>query len=187
MRCVFKPIGRWFGLRPRPQRPIVTTEEDFLLEKAFEAAQGKKGAQHKPSVDTLSKLARQANRSEREVERWWRQRTRADKPTSLDKFSESGWRCTYYALAFAYGCWCLSDKPWLFDTMHCWYNFPHHDMTNDVWWYYMIELGFYISLTFSQFLDVKRKDFWQMFVHHIVTIMLMAFSWTCNLTRIGTL
>lgn len=67
------------------------------------------------------------------------------------------------------------------------YDFPHHDMTNDVWWYYMIELGFYISLTFSQFLDVKRKDFWQMFVHHIVTIMLMAFSWTCNLTRIGTL
>ena len=27
----------------------------------------------------------------------------------------------------------------------------------DVWWYYMIELTFYWSLTFSQFYDVKRK------------------------------
>ena len=67
------------------------------------------------------------------------------------------------------------------------YNFPHHNTTNDIWWYYMIELGFYISLMFSQFMDVKRKDFWEMFVHHIVTILLLTLSWTCNLTRIGTL
>ncbi len=26
-----------------------------------------------------------------------------------------------------------------------------------------------------------------MFIHHMTTIALMAFSWTCNLTRVGTL
>lgn len=26
-----------------------------------------------------------------------------------------------------------------------------------------------------------------MFVHHMTTITLMAFSWTCNLIRVGTL
>jgi len=51
----------------------------------------------------------------------------------------------------------------------------------------MFSLAFYWSLTVSQFFDVKRKDFWQMFVHHIATICLMAFSWVCNLHRIGTL
>ena len=30
-------------------------------------------------------------------------------------------------------------------------------------------------------------DFWEMFIHHITTISLMGFSWTCNLTRVGTL
>ncbi|XP_023235691.1 ceramide synthase 6-like [Centruroides sculpturatus] len=60
-------------------------------------------------------------------------------------------------------------------------------MTSDVWWYYMVELGFYTSLTFSQFMDIKRKDFAQMFVHHIVTILLLVFSWSSNLTRIGTI
>lgn len=32
-----------------------------------------------------------------------------------------------------------------------------------------------------------EKDFWQMFVHHIVTLCLMVFSWACQLHRIGTL
>ncbi len=44
-----------------------------------------------------------------------------------------------------------------------------------------------ILLIRFQFFDVKRKDFWQMFIHHVTTISLMGFSWTCNLTRVGTL
>lgn len=51
----------------------------------------------------------------------------------------------------------------------------------------MISMAFYWSLTFSQFFDVKRKDFWQMFVHHIITLILCATSWICNLHRIGSL
>lgn len=51
----------------------------------------------------------------------------------------------------------------------------------------MISMAFYWSLCFSQFFDVKRKDFWQMFIHHIATIALMCFSWVGNLTRIGSL
>lgn len=79
------------------------------------------------------------------------------------------------------------SKPWLWDIKHCWYNYPHHRIDGDVWWYYMVELSFYWSLCISQFFDVKRKDFWEMFIHHVTTIALMAFSWICNLTRVGTL
>jgi hypothetical protein len=51
----------------------------------------------------------------------------------------------------------------------------------------MISLGFYWSLTFSQFVDNKRKDFWQMFVHHVLTLLLISLSWICNIHRVGTL
>ena len=112
----------------------------------------------------------------------------------------------------------LWKKQWLWDIRYCWYHYPHHAVEGDVWWYYMIELTFYWSLTFSQFYDVKRKgnikemtlyvliqkieklklenhpyyiifvsDFVEMFIHHITTILLMGLSWTCNLTRVGTL
>ena len=60
-------------------------------------------------------------------------------------------------------------------------------MDNDIWWYYMLELSFYWSLSISQFFDVKRKDFWEMLIHHITTISLIMFSWTAHFTRIGTL
>jgi sphingoid base N-palmitoyltransferase len=51
----------------------------------------------------------------------------------------------------------------------------------------MISLAFYWSLAISQFYDNKRKDFWQMFIHHILTLMLISFSWTCNFHRVGSL
>lgn len=47
--------------------------------------------------------------------------------------------------------------------------------------------AFYWSLVTSHFFDVKRKDFWQMFAHHILTLFLLALSWVCNFHRIGSL
>jgi len=51
----------------------------------------------------------------------------------------------------------------------------------------MISMAFYWSLTFSQFADNKRKDFWQMFIHHALTLVLISLSWICNLHRVGSL
>jgi ceramide synthetase len=51
----------------------------------------------------------------------------------------------------------------------------------------MIELAFYWSLIFSQFIDVRRKDFWEMFIHHIATTLLLSFSYVVNFVRIGSL
>ena len=67
------------------------------------------------------------------------------------------------------------------------YLYSSLQVDNDVWIYYMVELSFYWSLSISQFFDVRRKDFWEMFIHHNTTIALMMFSWTAHFTRIGTL
>merc|ERR1711874_784103 len=96
-------------------------------------------------------------------------------------------RWVFYSFILVYGFICLWDKTWFWDIRFCWYNYPFHQMDNDVWWYYMLELSFYWSLSFSQFFDVKRKDFWEMFIHHNATICLIALSWTAHFTRVGTL
>lgn len=51
----------------------------------------------------------------------------------------------------------------------------------------MFSMAFYWSLIVTQFFDVKRKDFWQMFLHHILTLILLSLSWVCNLHRVGSL
>merc|ERR1711915_66236 len=135
----------------------------------------------------IESLAKKSGLSYLQAEHWFRQRRQAELPTTLKKFCETGWRCAFYTFILMYGTNCLRDKAWLWDIRHCWYNYPFHQMDNDVWWYYMLELSFYWSLSISQFFDVKRKDFWGMFIHHNATIALMMFSWTTHFIRIGTL
>lgn len=48
-------------------------------------------------------------------------------------------------------------------------------------------MAFYWSLTYSQFTDNKRKDFWEMFAHHSICLLLFGFSWVCNIHRVGSL
>lgn len=67
------------------------------------------------------------------------------------------------------------------------FSAPFQSVDSDIWAYYMISMSFYWALTVSQFNDIKRKDFWQMFIHHIVTLLLLSLSWVCNLHRVGSL
>lgn len=107
--------------------------------------------------------------------------------STLDKFAECCWRFTFYLFAFIYGLYTLWDKPYFTDTKHCWFGYPMQPITNDVYWYYMLEMSFYWSLIMSQFFDVRRKDFWVNFVHHIATILLLGFSYGDSFLRIGAL
>ncbi|KPJ05826.1 LAG1 longevity assurance-like 6 [Papilio xuthus] len=125
--------------------------------------------------------------TERQVERWWRLRRSQDKPSTLVKFCENLWKFTFHSSNFVFGLCILWNKSWLWDIDHAYLGYPHQGVTDDVWWYYMISAAFYLSLTISQFWDVRRKDFWQMFLHHVATVSLISFSWVCNLHRIGTL
>lgn len=121
-----------------------------------------------------------------EIKEWFEARRSLNKPSQLKKFSECLWRFVFYLAAWVYGIAVLYDKHWAWDTRQFWINYPYQKVTDDIYWYYIIELSFYLSLLVTQFFDVKRKDFWQMFLHHIVTILLLAFSYVCNFVRVGS-
>ncbi|XP_038213081.1 ceramide synthase 5-like isoform X1 [Zerene cesonia] len=180
----FAPFGKSLGIKnTRPKK----APSNPKLEAAYQECSKIKHKQFFLSRDQICALAKQLDMTERQVERWWRLRRSQDKPSTLTKFCENLWRCTFYLYSFSYGIFILWDKEWLWDIDQCYIGYPHQGLTSDVWWYYMISSAFYWSLTISQFWDVRRKDFWQMFVHHIATIALLSFSWVCNLHRIGTL
>ncbi|XP_039751742.1 ceramide synthase 6-like isoform X1 [Pararge aegeria] len=176
-RLIFAPFGRYLGIKDRkPKKPPPNPK----LEAAYKA-------NPRAHQQQVCGLAKQLDMSERQVERWFRLRRCQNKPSTLVKFCENVFKCSFYICNFIFGFVVLWDKDWLWDIDQCYIGYPHQGITNDVWWYYMISAAFYWSLTISQFWDVRRKDFWQMFVHHIATIALLCFSWVCNLHRIGTL
>jgi sphingoid base N-palmitoyltransferase len=53
--------------------------------------------------------------------------------------------------------------------------------------YFIISMAFCLSLTISLLIESKRKDFWPMFTHHIVTLLLFQSVWLCNLPRFGSM
>uniref|UniRef100_A0A3Q4HHW9 Ceramide synthase 2a n=1 Tax=Neolamprologus brichardi TaxID=32507 RepID=A0A3Q4HHW9_NEOBR len=119
-----------------------------------------------PKQSSIESLSKQTGCSVQQVQRWFRRRRNQDRPSKLKKFRE---------------------KPWFYDVKLIWENFPKMPLLPSQYWYYMIELGFYISLIFSVASDVKRKDFKEQIIHHVATIALISFSWLVNYIRAGTL
>lgn len=176
-KYIFRPIGLRVGMRDsRRSYPKSNT----VLEASF------RKSPH-PSHDVVKSLSEDTKLTVMEVQRWFRQRKQAEQPSTLQKFCETGWRFVFYTCIFVYGLLVLWSKHWFWDINGCWVDYPKHKISVDVWLYYMLELAFYWSLCFSQFFDVKRKDFWEMFIHHQATIALIMFSWTTHFVRMGTL
>merc|ERR1712226_789196 len=87
-----------------------------------------------------------------------------------------------------YGATVLSNKTWLWKVVDCWVNYPHHNLENDIWWYYMLELSMNLSLAISILIfDTRRKDFYMMLFHHLMTMMLISLSFILNFFKVGTL
>uniref|UniRef100_A0A8C6Q755 Ceramide synthase 6 n=1 Tax=Nothobranchius furzeri TaxID=105023 RepID=A0A8C6Q755_NOTFU len=140
-----------------------------------------------PDEKRLEGLSKQLDWDVRTIQRWFRQRRNQEKPSTLARFCESMWRLTFYLYIFTYGVRFLKKTPWLWNTKECWYNYPYQPLTVDIHYYYILELSFYLSVLFSRFTDIKRKDFLIMFLHHVATISLIVFSYVNNMARVGTL
>ncbi|CAG0897287.1 unnamed protein product, partial [Darwinula stevensoni] len=104
----------------------------------------------------------------------------------IRKIRETGYRSVAHSIVFLFGVWTMADKPWLRNTDLCFWN-PPHPVPWDIWWYYMLELGFHITQTLMLPFDVKNSDFLAQLTHHVVTIGLMMGSWTAGTIRIGSI
>jgi len=108
--------------------------------------------------------------------------------SKVKSVAETSWRFTWYSFIWAFGLFVLSDQPQFYDTNECFRDWPHHPISDNVWWYYILSLSFYWSLLVSQFAcDIQRSDFWEMVLHHLVTILLLSMSFGVNFIRVGTL
>ncbi|XP_075055216.1 ceramide synthase 5 isoform X2 [Mixophyes fleayi] len=177
-RFIAKPCALRLGLQGKgPHR----AQPNAILEKVFISITKCPDGKH------LEGLSKQLDWDARKIQRWFRQRRNQDKPSLVTKFSESMWRFIFYLYIFSYGVWFLWSTPWFWDTRQCWYNYPYQPLSQGLYYYYIQELAFYWSLMFSQFTDIKRKDFLIMFVHHLATVGLISFSYVNNMVRVGTL
>lgn len=176
-RLVAKPCANILHIQTGVRRQV---QPNALLEKFY---QSKTSPDHRH----LEELSTQLDWDVRRVQRWFRVRRDQDRPTTEKKFCESMWRFTFYSGIFIYGVHYMWHFPWVWDTRQCWENYPLQPMIQGQYNHYVAEFAFYWSLMFSQFIDIKRKDFLIMFIHHLATILLITFSYGNNMIRAGAL
>ncbi|KAG6446774.1 ceramide synthase 5 isoform X2 [Manduca sexta] len=174
-RYCFIPLGRLLNI---PEKNVRKLLHNDILETAFLAS---------PKKANFSKLSKKVDMTERQVERWWRLRSNSNKPSQLVKFCESIWKFVFYIFVTLYGLYVLWDKEWFWNFDNCFNGYPHQGVTDDIRRYYMFQTANCWYLLIFQFRAVKRKDSWQMYVHHFAAISLLSISWTNSMYRIGTL
>lgn len=109
-----------------------------------------------------------------------------------EKREENAKRCSESAVKLAYYIfswfWLLKVVKSLGiweDTLSCIEFYPY-PVTFSIMGVYVWELGFYISGLVCHFtIETRRKDFWEMALHHLVTICLIAGSVHMQYERIG--
>ncbi len=108
-------------------------------------------------------------------------------PKTELKFREGCWKFIVHAWIVIYGLIALLPTDFLYDSKLLWIDAFNHRMPPVLYWYYMIELGYYCSEVLTHCVAVKRKDFFIMLLHHLVTVLLIVTSYHHNLFRVGTL
>jgi len=100
------------------------------------------------------------------------------------KFVDCGWFSMFYLVATAIGIYIFSDDAWWYSSHDLWKGYPHaFDYASK--YYYLASLGFWIQCLFSFFFEAPRKDDGAFFLHHLLTIGLIASSYYFNFFRVG--
>ena len=177
---MLKPLASLAGIsnkRPRPPVPCSVVENVFLR------------YEHKPSKEVLMKASSATGMSTRQVERWLRRRRIASQTTTYDKFIDCGFNLICHTTLTIFGMVVMLSKPWTWDISETWKDYPHHHVDSGMWWYYICGLSYFWASTFLQVHSPGRSKFdkVQMMMHHLFTVLLMMFSWTCNFIRSGSL
>ncbi|CAD7697323.1 unnamed protein product [Ostreobium quekettii] len=110
---------------------------------------------------------------------------------NMRKWNESCWVFWFYLtvtwMAFSAAC----KEPWFTSTRHFWLGCTalpcNTSVSAGVLLLYTVEAAYYLQGIPVLLWEPKKKDFWTMLAHHIVTLGLILYSWQLNFTKVGTM
>lgn len=163
----------------RTKAPIPNkTLEDIYQQYQFDVPQS-----------IMLKASKTMNMTVRQMERWLRRRYNSVKLNTYDKFIDCSFKLICHIIFAIVGLSVTLPKPWLWDTTLCYKDFANQKIPFDLWFYHMLILAYYWAITVEELPKPggKGSDKMQMILHHTLTILLTAFSYTAGHFRMGGL
>lgn len=112
----------------------------------------------------------------------------------VDKFSQTAMEQIFYGAFACFGSVMVLTQEWSWPSKNWWLDFDkkdvdgfsiHSHMTEAVAAFYILYAARYFQGMLSVCLEHKRRDFWEMQLHHFVTCALVAISYTYGWNRVG--
>ncbi|CAN6919511.1 unnamed protein product [Brassica oleracea] len=104
------------------------------------------------------------------------------------KCKESLWKFLYYGACDIFVLKVLFHEPWAYDVKLYFHAWPHQELKLPFKLYYMCQCGFYVyGVAALLAWETRRKDFAVMMSHHVITIILIAYSYLTRFFRIGAI
>lgn len=104
------------------------------------------------------------------------------------KCSESMWKLTYYATVEICILSITYHEPWLREAKGYFIGWPNQELKIPLKLFYMCQCGFYTySIAALLTWETRRKDFSVMMSHHVVTVILISYSYVTSFFRIGSI
>lgn len=180
---VFQWLGYSLGIKRKSNKALNECKEleNFYSEKS------KRKKKLKLSQKDLNTLSKKTELTHHDLQKWFRRRRNRDITPVINKFSESAFRFVFYTTSFVFGMCILWHREWLWDIEKCWTNLPYDHIDDGSHLYYIIQLSYYGSCLVTLPFDNKRKDFLELVIHHLATVLLIGFSYMANFYRAGTL
>ena len=116
----------------------------------------------------------------------------SDLPSSVRrKFHENLWYSLWHSFSFVVNAWILVNSTWFKPLIMNWdhqvlrHEYETHAFEPYSRMFYLVSLAFWTSCLFFLGIETVRKDFFQMLMHHIVTVTLIGMSFVFNFHRFG--
>lgn len=105
----------------------------------------------------------------------------------LLRFAEQGWLVIYDGCMWTFGMCLLYDSSYWSDSTFFWRDYPKTHLDPTMKWYYLVQFAFWVQQFLLAVLGIekRRKDFLEFMIHHVITCLLIGFSYSFNLTSVG--
>ncbi|GMF97730.1 transferase activity, transferring acyl groups protein [[Candida] boidinii] len=104
---------------------------------------------------------------------------------AIERFREQGWSTIYYSVSWFCGIYLYYKSDYFFNLNNIYKNWPIKEL--EFWYknYYLIQTACWFQQIFVLNIEEKRKDYLQMFSHHIITTILCVSSYNYYFSRVG--
>lgn len=106
----------------------------------------------------------------------------------VQRFMEQGYTIMYMTCSATYGIWVMSHTDmWYFNTTAFYADYPHKLHLANFKVYYLCQFAYWLQqfIVLALQLEKPRKDYHELIVHHVVTLLLIGLSYRFHFTYIG--